>query len=833
MERNRFQSEVRPAAIPENMVQGKTYRFTVLSPSLIRMEYSPEGLFEDRATQTVFFRDFPKCEYSCRQEDGTLVLETEALVLRYAVDKPFDGESLVISLKIEPASTWRFGEDFEDMGGTTQTLDLTDGSHPVERGICSRNGFSVLDDSDRLPLEKDGWIGVRHPNATDCYFFGYGFDYLGAVRDFYKLTGEPPMLPAYALGNWWSRYYPYTQQEYLDLMDRFREEDLPFSVGVVDMDWHITQIPEELKDEDPRMADGWTGYSWNKALFPDYKAFLKALHDRNLKTALNLHPAVGTCCHEDMYPEMARANGIDPETKQRVPLDLLSRKHMETYFDILHHPYENDGVDFWWMDWQQGNDYWWIHEANKPGEYQDPRERVNPLWMLNHLHILDISRDGSKRPMFFSRYSGPGSHRYPVGFSGDTIITWASLAFQPWFTANSSNIGYCWWSHDIGGHMGGIRDEELYARWVQLGVFSPINRLHSSNNRWQQKEPWSYNGDTEKLASDWLRLRHRLFPYIYTMNYRTHSQLQPLVQPMYYSHPKFSGAYEVPNQFWFGSELIAAPITEKTDKVTGLAKSQVWLPKGHWFDFFTGLHYASRRGRKLRAYRDLSKMPVFARSGAIVPMAGYAKGDNRLGNSEHMEVLVFPGADNVFALYEDAGDGFAYKDGAFAMTELTLSWGERPVFTIGPALGDLTQIPEKRFWRIGLRGFHKNVETAASVDGKPVAASAQWDAQCNTLWLSVEADVTSCIRIEILGENLICENEDVLERCAKLLEKTQCPYVLKEQMWKEISDTSKRLVVRLLFAGGFTLETDSLSGAVEELLTLTEDKWLGSEIPEN
>ena len=122
MERNRFRWEVRPSAIPENVVQGKTFRFTVLTPSLIRMEYSPEGLFEDRATQTVFFRDFPKCDYSCRQEDEMLVLETEALILRYAVNKPFDRESLSIKLKIEPASTWRFGEDFEDMGGSPVSL---------------------------------------------------------------------------------------------------------------------------------------------------------------------------------------------------------------------------------------------------------------------------------------------------------------------------------------------------------------------------------------------------------------------------------------------------------------------------------------------------------------------------------------------------------------------------------------------------------------------------------------------------------------------------------------------------------------------------------------
>lgn len=119
-------------------------------------------------------------------------------------------------------------------------------------------------------------------------------------------------------------------------------------------------------------------------------------------------------------------------------------------------------------------------------------EGLDPLWMLNHFHYLDSGRDG-KRPMTFSRYAGPGSHRYPVGFSGDTHITWDSLDFQPYFTNTASNIGYGWWSHDIGGHMMGYRDEELEVRWYQYGVFSPINRLHSSNSRFSGKEPWKFS----------------------------------------------------------------------------------------------------------------------------------------------------------------------------------------------------------------------------------------------------------------------------------------------------------------------------------------------------
>ena len=305
MEHNkRFLCEMRPRAHPQNIVSGKTCRLTVLDSRLIRMEYAPNGVFEDRASQMAFFRDFAPCDFTWDNQNGIITVKTEHLLLTCKDGVPFGADTLTVKLLSEPASTWNYGDDVDDLGGTARTLDRVTGSCPLDTGVCSRWGFSVLDDSNALLLnEEDGWIGVRGENTQDLYFFGFGYDYLGAVKALYKLTGAPPLLPAYALGNWWSRYYAYTQQEYLDLMDRFAQEDLPFSVGVVDMDWHVVQIPEDQKDPDPRFAKGWTGYSWNKELFPDYKAFLKGLKDRNLKTALNLHPAHGTCRHEDMYEE--------------------------------------------------------------------------------------------------------------------------------------------------------------------------------------------------------------------------------------------------------------------------------------------------------------------------------------------------------------------------------------------------------------------------------------------------------------------------------------------------------------------------------------------------
>ena len=803
------------------MVSGSKYRFTILTPSLIRMEYSKQGVFEDRASQSVFFRDFPENKFSTECSDGLLKIETENLIVTYKENEEFSADTLSVKLKIEPASIWHFGEAFEDLGGTARTLDEANGEIPLGKGVCSRNGFSIMDDSDTMLLNEIGWVEVRVPETVDCYFWGYGFNYLDAVKDLYRLTGVPPMLPAYALGNWWSRYHDYTQDEYQELIERFEKEDIPFSVSVVDMDWHITEIPEECKNgEGKRFENGWTGYSWNKELFPDYKAFLKFLKDHNLKTSLNLHPAQGVGCHEDMYEEMALACGIDPATKERVRLDILSPEFMEKYFDILHHPYEEDGVDFWWMDWQQGTSYWWIHEENEDGNMQDEREILDPLWMLNHLHIADIKRNG-KRPMFFSRYSGPGSHRYPVGFSGDTLVTWESLDFQPYFTATSSNIGYGWWSHDIGGHMGGYRDDELITRWIQLGVFSPINRLHSSNTDFIRKEPWCFEEKTEAIMKDWLRLRHRLFPYIYTMNYRNYTDLEPLVQPMYYAYPKKSVAYEVKNQFMFGSELMVAPITKPNNKITQLGSTDVWLPEGDWFDFFAGTHYTSKAGRTLSVHRKINDYPVFAKAGAIIPMQNAYV----LEPGNDLDVVIFPGKSNRFMLYEDAGDGSEFENGEFVKTEMTLEWSENPVFTVKPAAGALSLLPETRNYQFVLRGFHENISVTALVDGKEVASAATYDSDTFSMIFNVAASTASEIKLVICGETLITDNGDALMRCSNLMQKACFDIATKSEVMKILKDPElplRRKIKKINFRCAKSMEHQDLIEALTEQLTLIE-----------
>src|SRR5690606_7801105 len=246
--------------------------------------------------------------------------------------------------------------------------------------------------------------------------------------------------------------------------------------------------------------------------------------------AEGIHP------HEDAYPEMARHMGINPESGEPIPFDLADPHFAEGYFRLLHHNLEEQGVDFWWLDWQQGT------LSSLP--------YLDPLWWLNHLHFYDRTRNG-RRGFIFSRWGGLGNHRYPIGFSGDTFVDWETLAFQPYLTATAANVAYGWWSHDIGGHMQGLEEPELYTRWVQFGVFSPIMRLHSTKNAYHERRPWGHDANTLQATRAAMQLRHAMIPYLYTMAWRNAVENRSLVRPLYHDNPHHEEAYHCPDAYTF------------------------------------------------------------------------------------------------------------------------------------------------------------------------------------------------------------------------------------------------------------------------------------------
>lgn len=741
------------------IIQGEKYRFTVLTEEMIRLEYCEDGQFEDRATQCVIDRKFKVPEYQVIENEESLEIITDKIHLVYNKQKFTDyGLSVQVRGNISVYhSIWHFGEEATDLRGTARTLDEADGAIELEHGIISRFGYGILDDSRSLVITEDGWVEPRKEDCIDIYFLGYGHEYEHCLKDYYHLTGKTPLLPRYALGNWWSRFYRYNDQEYKALMTRFEKEEIPFSVSVIDMDWHLVDI-------DPKYGSGWTGYTWNKELFPDPKEFMTWLHDHGLKVTLNVHPAGGVQAHEEKYKEMAEAMGRDWEKEEPVNFDVTDQKFLKAYFEYLHHPNEEEGVDFWWLDWQQGG------LSKIPG--------LDPLWMLNHYHYLDSGRRG-KRRLTFSRYAGMGSHRYPVGFSGDTIISWESLAFQPYFTANASNVGYGWWSHDIGGHMKGYRDEELSTRWIQFGVFSPIMRLHSSNSAFTGKEPWNYNAVSENIMKRYLKLRHEMIPYLYTMNYHASHDGQPLIRPMYYLEPEQPEAYEVPNEYYFGTELVVCPITEPTDKAAGTACVKAWIPEGKWYDIFSGLKYDG--GRMLELYRSLEDIPVLAKEGAIIPLTDLTEYTNSVENPKELAVKIVPSKKNAFILMEDTGDTCEDKEENWAQTKL--EWINENEFIIHPANGNLDVIPKCRTWKMEFYGIADVDNLEVTVGGKAIETERIYDEKRHICQVNIpETEVTEQITISFSKGYLLRENNKPAEIFA-LLYQAKIEYEVKEKIY--------------------------------------------------
>jgi alpha-glucosidase (family GH31 glycosyl hydrolase) len=715
--------EFDPIAVPEAVVTVGLARFTVLTSRLIRLELDPSRTFEDRPSQAFWKRRLDVPEFTVEKSPTKFILQTEHLQLEFDPRATAFTPLTLNITQLKSSVVWRPDmEDWGNLGGTNRTLDDATGRIRLEQGLVSRSGFALVEDSKKLVFDESGWIRPRANPETDWYFFGYGNDYLAALQDFTRLAGPMPHLPRWALGNWWSRYWAYTQAELTGLVQEFQEHGVPLSVCIIDMDWHLTQTGNS--------SNGWTGYTWNEELFPDRVGFLAWLHAQGLKTSLNLHPALGIHPHEAAYPAMAERMGIDPASQQPVGFDIASQQFSAAYFDLLHHPYEQEGVDFWWIDWQQGG------QTRMPG--------LDPLFWLNHLHWYDLPRDGNKRPFIFSRWGGLGNHRNAIGFSGDSHCTWDSLAFQPYFTATASNVGYGWWSHDIGGHQRGTNDPELYLRWVQYGLFSPILRLHSTCNPWLERRPWGFDAETERHASTAMRLRHQFIPYLYTASWVGHQTSRPLILPMYYLQPEEPAAYECPQAYSFGSELIAAPFTSPRDPQTGLSRQSVWLPDGLWYDFWSGEAY---KGGWHVVHGGLGDIPLFAKAGALVPLAEDARW-NQPGNPERLHLHAFAGADGHYDLYEDDGETQAYLQGVYAITPLRLRQsGQEMQLNIGPTTGDPGQLPDQRTWIIHLHGLAE----CKSVTLNGAAATFTFDPIAECIEFTIEGSPAKAIELIISG----------------------------------------------------------------------------------
>ncbi len=735
-----------PVADPSAMVVSGNTRLTVLTPEMIRIEYSDKGAFEDKATFAIQNRRFHQVpRYDVREDDAFLYLDTDKLHLKYRkgtnpLTTPASAENMSItmpSVSGDSLTLWYPGKtDPLNLKGTTRTLDCSNGDNKraeMEDGVVSRSGWAVINDSwsntrpdgsrsyAMEPNEELGfpwWTERADRDALDLYFMGYGKDYKKAVRDFTRIAGKIPLPPAFAFGYWYSKYDAYSSDDFRNIMAALEQNDIPANVMIIDMDWHWNG--EEACGSKDRGS--WTGWSWNTNLIPDPEKLLSDMHRRNFHVALNLHPSTGINRVES--PQYFAAMEADFGTKYNQDSDNMNWSldypdFTKSFFKHVIRDHEKEGVDFWWLDWQQ--------YLTSPYT-----EALGETFWCNHVFFNEMKHSRpDRRPIIFHRWGGLGSHRYQIGFSGDTFINYPTLAFQPWFTSTAANVGYAYWGHDLGGHAIGddiylefANDPELVLRWIQFGVFTPIFRTNATKDPRIERRMWTYENFPTMLEA--VKLRYRLFPYIYTMARKTYENGLAICRPMYYEFPDDEEAYTYEGQYFYGDDIMVAPVTEASGDGK-ISSKKIWFPKGQWWDV---AHNRMITGPTVATIDyTLSEIPYFYRAGAVIPNNPDGV-KSVMDKPEEMVVNIVAGASGEGMLYEDRGDNADYET-SFAVTLMRYD-DENRTLTIDPRIGDQTGLPTTRAWTLKIH----NVDAPKN----PVnAENTEYDANKRLLTIKLPA----------------------------------------------------------------------------------------------
>lgn len=477
------------------------------------------------------------------------------------------------------------------LGGYRRGLDGVNGGARTYAGLMFQDGWSLLDDS-------------AGSHSQDGYVFAYGQDYRRALRELSTLTGPTKLLPHWAYGVWYSEYYDRTAAEFESIVSRFKSEGVPLDSLVVDTDF--------------KSPDRWNGWSIDPSRFPDWTAFATFLKKQGVHTGLNIHPSI-----LGSDPKFAQAQEIAKGKLQRTGcnggadcyvFNFDDADQLKAYF-WLHDQMGATGVDFWWLDW--------CCDASKGSDASINRAYADKTGFAFSRAYGSLQSGGYGNPGTVP--GGPwADKRTTLHFTGDTISNWETLRFEVGYTpGESAATGLAAVSHDIGGHTGGLQEpgsepgstklpDDLYARWVQMGTFQPIDRLHSNHS---DRLPWQYGPTANASAKKFLNLRKKLQPYTYRAAAEATRTGTPIVRAMYLAYPDEQEAYaSAGSEYLYGPDLLVAPVTTPGTTAT----TTVWFPPGNtWTDYFTGKRYAG--GTSAAVTTTLDTMPVFVRSGAKKP----------------------------------------------------------------------------------------------------------------------------------------------------------------------------------------------------------------------
>lgn len=696
----------------------------------------------NRATGSLSFRD-AQGKRLLQESERPRDAEPVAITMdrfdgsRQFVEKTTDGEKL----RVETAgvdtlgSAWKFRQSFdfkedealyglgshmEDyMNLRNKTLYLV--QHNLKAVIpvlVSTNGYGLLFDAGCAMVfnGKEGSLTMEAAHQIDYYFMA-GARLDDVVSEYRTLTGTSPMMPKYLFGYIQSKERYTNQQELVDIVKEYRTRQIPLDIIV--QDWHYWK-------------SGWGGKSLDPARYPDPKKMLNDIHAQNAKLMISIWPNITDC--EESKDMQARGFMM----RNKSVYDAFNPIARKAYWEYADKGLFGYGVDAWWCDctepldadWNWGKDY---DPNDQQLRYQKNSKILSALLGNDRTNIYSLvhsqgiyenqrSTTNAKRVVNLTRSSYAGQQRYAtITWNGDTHASWSSFAQQIPQGLNFMAAGCPYWTLDIGAfftrktgawYQNGAYDKgvddmayrEFYTRMFQFGAFLPLLRSHGTDT---PREVWRFGnpGDSiyESLVQS-IRLRYRLLPYIYSLAGKVTLENYTMTRLLAFDFQSDPQVYDIKDECMFGPSFLVCPVTrpmyyEVNSKVlSGVDKTRsVYLPKGaEWIDFWTGKRY--KGGQTILADAPISHLPLFVRGGSIVPMMPVQQYTSERLDAPY-EIRVYPGADALFTLYEDSGDGYDYEQGAYAT--VNLMWDDsKQILTVADRKGSFPELIGKRMYRI-------------------------------------------------------------------------------------------------------------------------------------
>ncbi len=705
------------------------HEIEVINETVIRIRFLSDKVISSNPYLNTSSREVQK-QITMGSEQTTIVTDNWTLRCAHNATMPLEGVSLEINGQV---FSNLHAKDTQNFGGCVSAVDLWKGwkktntfggegtTMSMPDGILSRRGWTITSD-----MGDNLFVGANK-NANEFYLFVYGRDYQKAINDFFLLTGKPPLLPRWAFGNWFARFQPWTPKDYKETLEGFRSRGMGLDVLFCDMNWH---------------SENWFSMRYNTERFGDMSEFFKWSKSENIHLIFNHHPD-GLEKSDPRSLEILKRAGLDPENVEDL-VDESINKGLPTwklnyrdpvvfkpYWDLMLKPLLDDGVDVHWIDGGPG-----LHCMKA---YYDATQKEKP----------------SERVAIFTRQArGLLSHRYPLAFSGDTWVSWASLQMTLEVSLAGSAHGL-WWGHNVGGHKHGDKDDELYSRWMQVAALSSPMFLHSaggrtmSDNRSLIRRPWLRGEEAEDVAQRFIQLRYALLPY-FEMAYRDmYDTGRPLTCMMPIAFPDEDDAYNTNrDQFMLGQDLLVAPIMTKG--VRGTASRQLWLPPGEWINWFSNQHYKGNQW--LTVQSGINEIPMYQRAGAVIPVVQPALHSGAIDYVNMTLRIACPttSINSESKLYEDDGLSLDYRTGENRRTAFHYSFNgtNKHVVTIDRAEGNFQGAIDERAWTLDFRNIDKPKTVTANSENLGKDA---WSYDRKQRSLTVNLPVSSVQNAIVMG----------------------------------------------------------------------------------